>query len=142
MVKGLPVSNVTMPLSTKFRYQPLVGAVAREIGHETMAQVLVRIGALHVVIELVHRQIDERGEIPVVNRVGIRVVGGQAEVLSDPLDSRYVQAVVNGIGHVIVIVHQSGADCLQAGIERARKPWTQAGQCARAKRGRTRASGD
>src|SRR4029077_13324534 len=76
---------------------------SREICYETVASVLVRVGSFGLVIKLVRRKVDERGEVSIVYRVRIGVVGGQAEVL-DPLDGRERAAVIRGIGDAVVVI--------------------------------------
>src|SRR5579864_2114979 len=85
----------------------------REVRHEAMASILVGVRTFCRVVELVHRKIDERGEVAVVNRVRVGVVGGQAEIL-DALDNRQRSAMIYGVRDVVVVVLQPSIERLQA----------------------------
>src|SRR6267378_8357885 len=105
-----------------------IGRCGTEVRYQAVSAVLVRVGAFRLVIKLVHGQVDERGEVPVVDRVGVGVVGRQVEVL-DSLHNRQCSTMVDGIGDAVVVVQQAGAHILQA-AERTRtgEEWTQAGK--------------
>src|SRR6516162_9396915 len=79
--------------------------VCREIRYEAVTGILVRIRALSREIELVYGQVDERGEVAVVNCVRVGVVASQAEILN-ALYNGYRPAVVDGVGDVVVVVLQ------------------------------------
>src|SRR5262249_11071134 len=84
-----------------------------EVGHEAMANFLIRIAALRYVIELVLRKVDEGREVPVVNDVRPGVVGVQIESLAEPLDYLQGQAVVDGVDDAVVVVEKAAVRKLQ-----------------------------
>ena len=87
------------------------------------------------VVELVHREVDKGGEVPVVDGVRVGVIRGQAEVLHS-LDDRHGSAVIVRIGDAVVVIKKTSAQGLQTGAKGALKPWTQAREHAGSKRWR------
>src|SRR5262249_31949757 len=90
-----------------------VGCVCREVRYKPMARILIRVGTLCCVIELINGKIDERGEIAVVDGMGVGVVRYQVEILN-ALDRADGSTMVIGVGHVVVVVLESSAKRLQA----------------------------
>src|ERR1051325_7507531 len=87
----------------------MIRCVRREIRYKTMAHILIGKRALCFVIELVLRKIDEGSEVPIVNTLGIGVVGIQIEILAQPLDGLQGQAMVIGGDHAVVEIKKTGA---------------------------------
>ena len=75
------------------------------------------------VVELVDGKIDERGEISVVDGMGIGVVRHHVKIL-DALNCGDGAAMVIGIRYIVVVVLKTSAQGLQAGAQGALKERT------------------
>jgi hypothetical protein len=60
----------------------MVGCRCTEVRDKPVANVLIGIAALRFVVELILRKVVESCEVPIVDDMGIGVVGIEAEILA------------------------------------------------------------
>src|SRR5579862_4893285 len=101
--------------------ETVVGGRGREVRDETVANVLIGVGALERAIVKILRRADESSESAVVESMRERVVGIQAEIPAESFDDLKGEPVIDGISGVIRVIEETGVVVGRTALRQARR---------------------